>query len=99
MTASIKQKQTKACTFWYFYANVPLSDIVNLYCTCVRLSLESCAPVFHHALPSYLGEDLERIQKRALNVISPGHSYCDNLARFGLKTLQSRRDLNSFNQF
>ena len=72
-------------------AGVPLLDIVNFYCTCVRPLLEYCAPVFHHALPSYLSEDLERIQKRALNVISPGHSYCDTLARLGLKTLRSRR--------
>ena len=28
----------------------------------------------------------------ANNVISPGHSYCESLARFGLKTLQSRRE-------
>ncbi|XP_015754504.1 PREDICTED: uncharacterized protein LOC107334115 [Acropora digitifera] len=73
-------------------AGVPSSDIVNFYCTCVRPLLEYCAPVFHHAIPSYLSEDLERIQKRVLNVISPGHSYCNNRARFGLKTLQSRRE-------
>ena len=74
-------------------AGVPLLHIVNFYCTCVRPLLEYCAPVFHHALPSYLSEDHDRIQKRALNVISPGHSYCDNLARFGLKALQSKREL------
>ena len=88
---------TKANKRMYFLvllrnAGVPSSDIVNFYCTCVRPLLEYCAPVFHHAIPSYLSEDLERIQKRALNGISPGHSYCDNLARIGLKTLQSRRE-------
>ena len=88
---------TKANKRMYFLvllrkAGVPSSDIVNFYCTCVRPLLEYCAPVFHHAIPSYLSEDLERIQKRGLNVISPGHSYCDNLARFGLKALQSRRE-------
>ena len=31
--------------------NVPLSDIVNFYCTVIRSVLEYCAPVFHHALP------------------------------------------------
>ena len=72
-------------------AGVSLLDIVNFHSTSVRSLLEYCVPVFQHALPSYLSEDLERIQKRALNVISPGHSYCDNLARFGLK-LQSRRE-------
>ena len=88
---------TKANKRMYFLvllrkAGVPSSDIVNFYCTCVRPLLEYCAPMFHHAIPGYLREDLERIQKRALNVISPGHSYCDNLARFGLKTLRSRRE-------
>ena len=52
-------------------AGVPLSDIVSFYCTCVRPLLEYCALVFHHALPSYLNEDFQRIQKPALNVISP----------------------------
>ena len=70
-------------------AGVPSSDIVNFYCTCVKPLLEYCAPVFHHAIPSYLSEDLKRIQKR---VVSPGHSYCDNRAHFSLKTLQSRRE-------
>ena len=35
-------------------ANVPLSDILNFYCTVIRPVLEYCAPVFHHALPQYL---------------------------------------------
>ena len=84
-------KANKRMYFLTYKAGVPLLDIVNLYCTCVRPLLEYCAPVFHHALPSYLSEELERIQKHALNVTSPGHSYRDDLARFGLKTLQSRR--------
>jgi hypothetical protein len=44
-------------------ANVPACDIVNFYCTVIRPVLEYCAPVFHHALPVYLCDDLERIQK------------------------------------
>ena len=39
-------------------ARVPL----NFYCTTIRPVLEYCAPVFHHALPAYLNEDIERIQ-------------------------------------
>ena len=46
-------------------ANVPACNIVNFYCTVIRPPvLEYCAPVFHHALPVYLSDDLERIQKR-----------------------------------
>ena len=40
-------------------ANVPLSDIVNFYCTMIRPVLEYCAPVFHHALPQYLSDDIK----------------------------------------
>ena len=50
-------------------ANVPLSDIVNFYCTVIRPVLEYCAPVFHHALPQYLSDDIERVQKRVLSII------------------------------
>ena len=62
------------------------------YCTCIRPLLEYCAPVFHHAIPKYLSDDLERIQKRALHIITPGNSYRENLACHGLRSLQSRRD-------
>jgi hypothetical protein len=52
----------------------------------MRPVLEYCAPVFHHmhALPVYLCDDLERIQKRALSIISPGLSYTDNLMKLNI---------------
>ena len=55
-------------------ARVSLNDIVNFYCTTIRPVLEYCAPVFRHALPPYLTEDIERIQKRALSLNSPAMS-------------------------
>ena len=72
-------------------ANVPLSDIVNFYCTVIRPVLEYCAPVFHHALPQYLSDDIERVQKRALSIICPYASYSECLVRFDLVTLHARR--------
>ena len=72
-------------------ANVPACDIVNFYCTVIRLVLEYCAPVFHHALPVYLCDDLERIQKRALSIISPGLSYTDNLMKLNISSFRDRR--------
>ena len=42
-------------------ARVPSNDILNFYCTCVRPVLEYCAPVFHHSLPAYLCNDIERV--------------------------------------
>ena len=73
-------------------ARVPLNDIVNFYCTTIRPVLEYCAPVFHHALPAYLNEDIERIQKRALSIISPAMSYRECLDSLGLPTLYDRRN-------
>ena len=65
---------------------------VNFYCTTIRPVLEYCAPVFHHALPAYLNEDIERIQKRALSIISPAMSYRECLDSLGLPTLYDRRN-------
>ena len=65
---------------------------VNFYCTTIRPVLEYCAPVFHHALPAYLNEDIERIQKRALSIISPAMSYRECLDSLGLPMLYDRRN-------
>ena len=72
-------------------ARVPSNDILNFYCTCVRPVLEYCAPVFHHSLPAYLCNDIERVQRRALSVIAPASSYHETLSRFNLCTLKERR--------
>lgn len=73
-------------------ACIPVDDIVAFYCTCIRSVLEYCAPVFHHGLPNYLSEDIERVQKRALKILSPSMSYAASLKRFNLKTLKARRE-------
>ena len=72
-------------------ANVPAHDIICFYLTCIRPVLEYCAPLYHHAQPDYLCKDIERIQKRALSIISPGLSYCDNLSMFNMDSLKGRR--------
>ena len=72
-------------------AQVPLKDIIMFYCTCIRPVLEYCTPVFNHALPKYLSEDLERVQKRVLSIVSPGETYQRNLEIFQLTTLRQRR--------
>ena len=72
-------------------ARVPSNDILIFYCTCVRLVLEYCAPVFHHSLPGYRCNDIERVQRRTLSVITPASSYRETLSRFNLCTLKERR--------
>ena len=69
---------------------MPCVDILNFYCTAIRPVLEYCAPLCHQALPQYLSEDIERVQKRVLSIIKPHMSYSDCLAKFGFITLHAR---------
>lgn len=71
------------------------SDIINFYCTVIRPVLEYCSPVFRHALPEYLSNDIERVQKRALSIILPNCPYSRCLSNYNLDTLQSRREEQS----
>lgn len=80
-------------------AGVPLKDIVAFYTTAIRPVLEYCSPVFHHALPKYLCNDIERVQKRALSIIMPNNSYEASLVNFNLTTLQARREQQCFKLF
>ena len=54
--------------------------------------LEYGIPLFHRDLPSYLYEDLERLQKRAMNIIYPELSYAKALELSWLLTLYHRRE-------
>ena len=72
-------------------AKVPARYIISLYLTCISPVLEYCAPLYHHALPDYLNNDIERVQKRTLSIISPGLSYIDNFSSFNLNSLKDRR--------
>ena len=79
---------------WYIlYVEFHLRTMTGTrsFCTVIRPVLEYCAPVFHHALPQYLSDDIERVQKRALSIICPYASYSECLVRFDLVTLHARR--------
>ena len=52
-------------------SHVATRELLLFYITCIRSILEYGSPVFHRALPSYLSEDLERLQKRAMKIIYP----------------------------
>ena len=57
------------------------------YITCVRSVIDYTAPVFHHALPACLSQELERVQKRAMRIICPGIEYLQALAFMSLPTV------------
>ena len=74
-------------------AKVPTNDLLTFYTTCIRPVVEYACPVFHTALPQYLSDQLERLQKRALRIISTNDlSYRQALEVFNITTLYDRRE-------
>ena len=74
-------------------AKVPANDLLSFYTTCIRPVAEYACPVFHTALPQYLSDQLERLQKRALRIISTNDSsYRQALEVFNIPTLYNRRE-------
>ena len=76
-----------------------LKSCYNFYCTVVRPSLEYCSPIFHRALPEYLIDDIEQVQKRALSIISRDCSYSLCLSIYDLDTLRSQLEEQCFKLF
>jgi len=71
-------------------------ELMLFYITCIRSILEYACPVFHRALPGYLSEDLERLQKPALRIIYSSMSYNQALQFPGMPTLfKSREEISS----
>ena len=90
----------KTATRLYFLkqlkcAKVSPKDMLLFYTTCIRPVLEYVCPVFHNALPQYLSNNLERLQKRALRIIYPDLSYAEALVAAGITSLYERRQVLS----
>ena len=64
---------------------------MNFYCTCISPTMEYASEPFHHSLLTYLSNELERVQKRALAIIYRGNDYPTNLKNSGLITLSESR--------
>ncbi|XP_068697663.1 uncharacterized protein [Montipora foliosa] len=54
---------------------VSAAHLVSIYVSLIRSILEYSCVVWHYALPSYLYEQLERVQKRAFGIIFPKQTY------------------------
>ena len=52
-------------------SSIPSSKLVRVFNTCIRPILEYSREVWHHSLPQYLSDQIERIQHRALRIIFP----------------------------
>ena len=59
--------------------------------TCIRPVLEYACLVFHHSLPQYLSNEMERLQKSALRIMQPDLSYAEALVALDITSLYERR--------
>ena len=73
-------------------AGVRQNELLCIYTSLIRSLLEYCAVVWHPALPSYLHNDIEQVQKRAIKLIYPSCDYDSALASAKLDSLFTRRE-------
>ena len=78
--AHIREVVKKAAKRLYFLvqlkrSKVPTNDLVLFYTACIRFIMDYAAPVFHHALPQYLMNELTRVEKQAMYIIFPNTDY------------------------
>ena len=75
-----------------FRGGVPPADLTNIYYALIRSILEYCCEVWNYAIPRYLSDELERVQKRAMRIIFPGHSYDEALQLANCTRLSDRQN-------
>ena len=59
--------------------------LIQFYCACIRSVLEYACQAFHSSLPSYLSDQIERVQKRVSRILFPKVSYGKALEDAGFK--------------
>ena len=73
-------------------ANIAIAAIVIFYCKCIRPILEYSCEIFHHSLPQYLSDNIERFQKRVLSIILLRKSFSNRLKLTKLLSLYDPRE-------
>ena len=63
-------------------AGVPKQDLAMFYVSCVRSVIDYAAPVFSNGLPQYLKNELVRLKKRAVSIITSGK--CNSAIEVGV---------------
>ena len=66
-------------------------QLVQVYCSIVQSVLENACPVWA-ALPKYLDDAIESVQKRALRIVLPNCHYDNALIQSGITALSQRRE-------
>ena len=72
-------------------SNLTIMQLVQVYSSIVRSVIEYACPVWA-ALPKYLDDAIESVQKRALRIVLPNCHYDDALIQPDITTLSQRRE-------
>ena len=80
-------------------AGVASKELVTFYTVCIRPIMEYACSVYHNSLPSYLSDELESLQKRAMRIIHPFVNYRDALDLANLETAYNRRQARTTKLF
>ena len=77
-----------------YHFNLPISDMIEIYCLYIRSVVEQAAVVWHSSLTKGEQLDIERIQKVAMRIMLQENyvSYSHALKITGMPTLKSRRN-------
>ena len=73
-------------------AKVPCKSLATFYTSCIRSVIDYAIPVFYHALPQYLQNDLERLERRAMAIIVPTEGYSNALNIRGIPSLKDHHE-------
>ena len=73
-------------------ARVSQNELCLFYVKCVRSVIDYVALVFKYSLPAFLMQELERVQKRAMQIICPGIEYQHAIALLNLPTVANYHD-------
>jgi hypothetical protein len=88
---------SKASARLYFLKQLKRSavssdDLVHFYITVIRSVLEYACPAWHTSLTAHSANQIESVQKRAINIIYSNCNYREVCAKLNLPTLFDRRE-------
>ena len=74
---SITSKASKRLHILQVWRNsgIPAQDLLTIYISIIKSLLEYCCAVWSMSIPSYLSDQIERVQHRALRILYPNMSY------------------------
>lgn len=73
-------------------AKVPPQDLAQFYTSCIRSVVDYAIPAFYHCLPHYLKQELIRLEKRAISIITSDPDYQTGLEQLNIKPMKEHHE-------